>query len=308
MRGDELRTRKALPFLIFVILLGCGDAENLTITIRKVRVWPLCADGNKIPAPRAVASGRDDEVIVLDTAARVLVYDKDGALKRWWRMPQTEAGNPEGACVLKDGRIAVADTHYHRVTFFDQEGKIAGQLGREGRKQGEFIYPVSIVQDDKENIYIAEYGGNDRVQKFTREGEFLTSFGQGFGTGAGQFQRPSGMVWHGGKIYIADAINNRIQVFSDSGEFVKVLGTEQPSLSLHYPYDIALGRDGVLYVVEYGACRVSRISLEGRLLGRYGSSGSGHGQFSTPWGVAVDSGLRIIVADTRNRRVVELRQ
>ena len=67
-----------------------------------------------------------------------------------------------------------------------------------------------------------------------------------------------------------------------------------------------MGRDGTLYVVEYGVGRVSRVSLDGKLLGRFGSAGSGEGEFATPWGIAVDSKMRIRVADTGNRRIVEL--
>jgi DNA-binding beta-propeller fold protein YncE len=178
-------------------------------------------------------------------------------------------------------------------------------LGREGRGPGEFVYPVTIVQDDQENWYVCEYGSNDRIQKFSKGDDFLLAFGT-FGTAPGQFQRPSGMVWRAGKLYVADAINNRIQVFSDSGRFIGVLGSPEKPLSLGLPYALQLGPDDSLYVVEYAAGRVSRVSLDGELLGRYGRTGGGTGEFATPWGISVDSRGRIRVADTGNRRIVEL--
>ena len=64
---------------------------------------------------------------------------------------------------------------------------------------------------------------------------------------------------------------------------------------------------GELFVVEYGGNRVSHLSADGKLLGRFGSVGTGTNQFSTPWGIAVDSEGRVIVADTGNRRIVELK-
>jgi DNA-binding beta-propeller fold protein YncE len=115
------------------------------------------------------------------------------------------------------------------------------------------------------------------------------------------------MVWHGGKIYVADAINNRIQVFSGEGELLEILGSPEEPLSLHFPYDIALGVDGSLYVVEFGGCRTSKVGLEGRLLGRFGTAGGGRGELHTPWGIAVDSEMRMLIADTGNRRIVELK-
>jgi hypothetical protein len=42
-------------------------------------------------------------------------------------------------------------------------------------------------------------------------------------------------------------------------------------------------------------------------LGRYGSIGTDEGQFATPWGISVDRQSRVYVADTGNRRIVELR-
>jgi DNA-binding beta-propeller fold protein YncE len=71
-------------------------------------------------------------------------------------------------------------------------------------------------------------------------------------------------------------------------------------------YDIKVGPDRTLYVVEYAAGRVTRLDREGRVLGRYGSTGSGPGQFTTPWGIAVDARGHIYVGDTGNRRIVEL--
>jgi DNA-binding beta-propeller fold protein YncE len=219
-------------------------------------------------------------------------------------MPDYADGKPEKICQFRDGRLAVADTHYHRVLFFDSEGNELARHGSLGRDAGQFIFPVAVVEDDSRNYYVCEYGSNDRVQKFSGDGEFLLQFG-GFGTEPGQFQRPSGVVWRDGKVYVVDAFNSRIQVFSDQGEFVEILGVGNESATLNYPYDIATNDRGDLFVVEYGAGRVSKFECTGKLLGRYGTMGSGEGQFSRPWGIAVDAEHHVYVADTENRRVVQ---
>jgi DNA-binding beta-propeller fold protein YncE len=234
------------------------------------------------------------------------VYDVEGKLQRQWWMPDYSVGKPEKICQFRDGRLAVADTHYHRVVFFDPEGNVLAVRGSLGREPGQYIYPVAVVEDDSENYYVCEYGSNDRVQKFDKEGNFLLQFG-GFGTEKGEFQRPSGIVWLAGKVYVVDAFNSRIQVFSDQGEFLEVLADGNESAALNIPYDIAADTKGNLFVVEYGAGRVSKFDGSGKLLGRYGSIGPGEGQFSTPWGLAVDRQSRVYIADTGNRRLVELR-
>jgi iron(III) transport system ATP-binding protein len=284
---------------------GCRESvSGPAIPIAQVHSWPVPPAGLLQPGARSLTIGNHGEVIALDTGGRVLVYAPDGTVARQWQMPETRNGNPEGVCVLRDGRIVVGDTHYHRIVVFAPDGQSFTTFGKEGQGPGEFIYPVAVTKDAQENLYVAEYGSNDRVQKFTADGKFLLAFG-GFGTKPGEFQRPSGLVWHAGRIYAADAFNNRIQVFSDDGKFLKILDSGGRPLSLQLPYDLKLGPDDTLFAIEYGAGRVTRLDLEGRLLGRYGTIGSGPGQFATPWGIAVDA-KRIYVADTGNRRIVEL--
>ena len=166
---------------------------------------------------------------------------------------------------------------------------------------------MGICKDPDENLYICEYGGHDRVQKFSREGVWLAEFG-GFGTGPGEFQRPSGLAWLAGKIYVTDAVNNRVLIFTDAGKYLGILGEpNQPPIDFNLPYDIAAGGDGALYIIEYGAGRLTKLSPEGKVIGRYGRTGSGEGEFATPWGLTIDSKMRVRIADTKNRRIVALK-
>jgi ABC-type multidrug transport system ATPase subunit/sugar lactone lactonase YvrE len=308
--GQRVVVKVVALLLICFALAGCtsaaGGPAEPALAVSKVLSWSMPADGVRIPTPRAVHVGLKQEVFVLDNAGRVLVYDAEGKLQRQWWMPDYSVGKPEKICQFRDGRLAVADTHYHRVVFFDSDGNVLALRGSLGRDPGQYIYPVAVVEDDDENYYVCEYGSNDRVQKFDKDGNFLLQFG-GFGTETGEFQRPSGIVWLAGKVYVVDAFNSRIQVFSDQGEFLEVLADGNESAALNTPYDIAADAKGDLFVVEYGAGRVSKFDTSGKLLGRYGSIGAGEGQFSTPWGLAVDRQSRVYVADTGNRRLVELR-
>jgi DNA-binding beta-propeller fold protein YncE len=275
--------------------------------VQSIEYWAIPREGSRIPAPRNVAIGPNGTIYALDNAARVLVYDADsGECRAQWYMPEGEAGNPEGLCLLADGRLAVADTHYHRIVFFTQQGELSEMWGRQGDEPGQFFWPVGIAQDNAGYLYVSEYGGEQRVQKLTVDGEFVLQFG-GSGAEPGRFQRPSGVAWHRGKVYVADAINNRIQVFSENGEFLEVFASSPKAPDLQYPYDLCPGPADDLFVVEYRAGRVTRFGLDGRLLGRFGKTGRGEGEFSTPWGLTVDAQGRVIVADTGNRRIVELR-
>lgn len=307
------RVRLALLcFLVFLGLAGCSQHDSESpIPVKETRGWMLPAEGPTQPTPRSLTTGPANELAVLDTAGRVLIYDSKGTLLRQWKMLDVQFGKPEGIVWLKDGQLVVCDTHYHRLVWFDQNGKVNRVVGERGTGPAQFVFPVGITKDAAENLYVCEYGGHDRVQVFSRDGTWLREFGSP-GTGPGQFQRPSGLVWHAGQVFVADAVNNRILVFKDSGEYVGLLGAHSganratSALSFNLPYDIALAPDGAFYVIEYGAGRLSKVSTDGRLLGRYGSTGGGSGEFATPWGLAVDNRMRIYVADTKNRRIISL--
>lgn len=288
---------------LILLACGCTDSTDGQFIPRQVLRKSIPSAGATIPAPRAVTTAPDDTLYLLDNAGRVLVFDKDGDPIRQWNMPESDVGNPEGICVLSNGQIAVADTHYHRVVVFDSSGTVVRMVGQEGQNDGDFYWPVAVVEDDQGNLFVSEYGGANRVQKFNKDWQHLLTFGN-IGDQPGEFQRPSGMAWHEDQLYIVDAFNDRIQVFDGQGHFLKVLGMQDETSRLHYPYDIALGPGRDLWVIEYGAGRISRFSLNGELLGRFGSTGSGPNQFGTPWGLAVDSNRRIWVADTRNHRLV----
>ncbi len=92
-----------------------------------------------------------------------------------------------------------------------------------------------------------------------------------YGMANGQFDAPfSAIVDSSGNVFVADTINNRIQKFQ--------LSNSCPT--------------GTTQVVS-GVCFVTT----------WGSLGTANGQFSYPYGIAVDSSNNVFVADTANHRI-----
>ena len=290
--------------IMAVLVAGCGGRRAPAV-FQHEAVWRMAPSETGIPAPRSLCVATNGELYVLDTIGRVLVYGADGALAREWSMPETSVGRPEGIVELRDGSILVADTHYHRLVRFSPDGEVLSMWGRKGEGPGEFIYPVAVTQDPEGFIYVAEYGGNDRIQVFRETGEVVRSFGS-FGTGEGQLQRCSGLAFMEGRLYVADAINNRVQVYTPQGELVASY-TRPGDVAFRFPYDIAVTAAGTLAVIEYTAGRITEINPDGSLVGRYGRTGRGEGAFATPWGIAAGADGRIFVADTGNHRIVVVR-
>jgi DNA-binding beta-propeller fold protein YncE len=82
--------------------------------------------------------------------------------------------------------------------------------------------PWGITIDDDGNVYVADWR-NDRIQKFSADGQYLMKFGAS-GTGDGEFNRPTGVaVDRDGVIYVTDWGNDRLQICAADGSFIAQL-------------------------------------------------------------------------------------
>ena len=108
-----------------------------------------------------------------------------------------------------------------------------------------------------------------------------------------------------GAILVVSAFSDRLEVFSEAGDYRGTLGGEN-AVPLNFPYDIDRAADGTLWVPEYKGGRVTALNPDGSLRGRWGSVGTGVNELRAPWGLAVDASGRVWVADTENRRLVVL--
>jgi DNA-binding beta-propeller fold protein YncE/ABC-type Fe3+ transport system permease subunit len=258
--------------------------------------------------PRAIdVDAKNEYLFIIDKQARVQRFGFDGKPQVQWQMPESENGKPTGVSVGPDGRIYVADTHYFRVIVYDADGKEQLRLGEFGRGPRQFIYITDIAFGPNGNLYVSEYGGNDRVQVFDASGNYLFEFAS-LGE-HGKLNRPQSLVFNSDKseLYIADACNHRIVVVDVNGKFLREFGSAGRGLGqLTYPYGLTVLRDGSILVAEFGNNRLQRFDVAGKPLGIFGSIGRGPGQLQYPWGVAATRD-RVFVLDSGNNRVQVIR-
>ncbi len=214
---------------------------------------------------------------------------------------QGQFNGPFGIASDAAGNVYVADTFDYRVQKFDANGnflrawgkdvKVGGVTGYEvclaadtckagvnGSGDGEFNLPHGIVVDAAGNVYVADTY-NSRIQKFDSDGNYLGQWGSG-GAVAGQFNRPMGLAVDGaGNLYVAEVVNNRVQKFSGAGTFLAAWG-----------YNVVVGGG-----INFEICTPADTC-------QAGSSSTGNGGFTNPYGGAV-FGATVYVADTFNHRV-----
>jgi tripartite motif-containing protein 71 len=105
-------------------------------------------------------------------------------------------------------------------------------------------------------------------------------------------------------VWAVDKNNNRIQGFSDQGEFLTAFGSSGAGNGqLSGPAAIALDAEGDIWVAERGNHRVQEFNENGQYLSKFGSQGSGNGQFSGygPRDLAIDAEGDIWVSDYSGR-------
>jgi DNA-binding beta-propeller fold protein YncE len=73
-----------------------------------------------------------------------------------------------------------------------------------------------------------------------------------------------------------------------------------------WPSSVAIDAADDLWVSDEGANRISRLSLDGRLLAQWGAAGSGDGELNRPASICLSDGDSLYVADTMNHRVQKL--
>lgn len=253
--------------------------------------------------PRAMALAPDGCLFVVDKTARIQRFSPAGEFETCWQMPEWEAGKPTGLSVDSAGRVLVADTHYHRVIIFDRDGRELARFGSNGTGDGQFLLTTVAVADAKGQIYVGEYGDNDRINIFSPDLKFVRSFGR---EDIGEpFIRPQSIaIDPDGTLWVADACRHRICHFTHEGALLGAFGSlgREPG-QMQYPYHVAVCPDGTLLVSEFGNNRLQRFDRAGKSLEIWGGTGTGPGQLLSPWSVAVTDKGVVYVLDSGNNRV-----
>jgi len=195
------------------------------------------------PSSFAVGSSH---VYVADTGHdRIRTFTLDGRPDRSFGSPGSGPGElrtPHGVALAGE-RVLVADTDNHRVQVFSLAGAFLASFGERGSDPGSFDSPVAIAANRRGEIYVAGRR-NHRIQRFRDDGRFLTTWGTR-GLLPGLFVGPAALEWAGGRLFAADALGARVQVFDLHGNALYLFG-DAPSRAgehegaLHEPAGIAV--------------------------------------------------------------------
>ena len=162
---------------------------------------------------------------------------------------------------------------------------------------GQLSQPRGVGLDAEGNAYVADFG-NDRIQKFGPQLQFVKAWGEK-GDLPGQFKQPGDVaVGPDGQVFVADTWNQRVQVFTPDGVYKREWGDKY-----YGPRGIAVAPNGTVYLADTGNHRVRKFSKDGAEQLSWGGLGKEPGQFTEPVGLAVDKDGHVYVADNGNARL-----
>jgi DNA-binding beta-propeller fold protein YncE len=220
------------------------------------------------------------------------------------------------------------------IMKYTMAGDLVLQIGRRGASTGnldtENVHQATdlFVDTAANEVYAADGYGNKRVIVFDSEtGAFKRMWGA-FGNpppatfaanapapqaqttpeGPPEFGLPHAIkVSRDGVVYVADRINNRIQMFTRDGAFLRqVRVTNEGSDVVPVPAGFAFSpdqRQQFLYVVDSGAMRIVIFERAGMAqIGAVGTRGANPGQFDIVHHMAVDSKGNLYTAEIVNQR------
>ncbi len=261
--------------------------------------------GVKMGAPASVAFDSKGHMFVLTRGEQAFFeFDRNGAFVR--AFGDRLFTRAHGLHIDRDDNLWATDVSAHVVMKLDRSGKVLLTLGTKG-EAGEWDEATGSRKLDQPNdVAIGSNGdvfvvqghtpgpkGDPRVLKFDRDGRFIKSWG-GKGSGPGQFQVAHAIeIDRQGLLWVADRENQRVQIFTADGAFVREI--KYAGL----PCDLDIGRRAI-YMVNGFAGQLLKLDLRGNVLAALGRPGTAPGEFGEAHMVAVSRKDEVYVADTVN--------
>ena len=145
------------------------------------------------------------------------------------------------------GQVYVADTGNNQLQVLNSDLKFSHMFGKEGSGEAKVKHPLGVAVDKQGLVYVVN-GENHCIQKFTPDGQFVSSFC----TKKQDFQYPASIaVDDNGLLYITSSKGHHGSVYTTDGEYCYSINLKNTALksSNDWPASrVAIDGDGYLYV------------------------------------------------------------
>ena len=169
-----------------------------------------------------VFNDKTQQLYVVDAHRhKIIVFNQDGGIDFTIGERGPEPGQfnyPTNIAIDSNGRLYVSDTMNFRIQILEADGTFVNTFGEVGDRIGNVNRLKGVGVDTEGHIYAVDASYNN-FQIFDNQGQLLLIVGKPGYTEPAEFSMPAGVhVDKNNRIFIADQLNRRIQMFEYLGE------------------------------------------------------------------------------------------
>ena len=200
---------------------------------------------------------------------------------------------PRSLSVASDsiGNLYLLDDHHSKIVKLLVDGTTL-EWGSLGTQNGEFNFPTGIAIDSENNVYVAD-SYNQRIQKFSSNGEFLAKWHV-------EDQPVLLAVDDKDNVYAVTSLDF-VKKFSTNGKLLASLNPIGSSQKMHLTSPVVITSDSAenVYVVDSDTHRVVKMDNSGNFLTQWSLKINDDDERPRfPSGIAVDSNDDVYVVDS----------
>ena len=271
----------------------------------KEEILPLTIPGHTLGETEGVSMNAAGDLFVYSrtgsvgiarggAAAELFEFDPNLKFMKLWGPGNYAASFAHSVRVDRRQNVWMIDEGSGMIVKFDPQGNVKMVLGRKlesidylqeylerGQKnadlhpvgaQGTFNRPTDVTWDPQDNIYVSDGYGNSRIVKIAPDGTWLKWVGT-YGSGQDQFNTPHSIAYAGGKLYVADRGNDRIQVYDTDLHYKKTI----TGVGMPWAVCVSPGPTQYLWSGDGMTGKIYKLDLNGKLLG-WAQTGQHQGQ------------------------------
>ncbi|WP_413583060.1 hypothetical protein [Bdellovibrio sp. HCB288] len=232
---------------------------------------------------------------------------------------KTLFGTPYSLAQSPNGKIVVFDPNGSGAVFFlDSNLKNNGTISTYGTGDGQIYSARTVAVDSDNNVYVVD-AGNNRVQKFGPEGQFIRKWGVlgSSPTSPYEFSTMYGIAVDSQKNvyvtnYYAAGHMAQIKVYDSDGSHLRTIGAFDDGVTcagcpgyFNSITAITVDQYDNVYAMDMSAGRIHKFFADGSPTIAFGSVGSGNGQFPSNFtaSMTVSSDDRLYVSQDIPARI-----
>jgi hypothetical protein len=235
---------------------------------------------------------------------RLFEFDPNGTFVKEWGVGLYGLEFAHAVRVDREDNVWIVDEGTNMVIKFNPQGRVVMVLGRRPEpvagafdsttparppEKYRFGRPTDVTWDPQGNIFVSDGYVNSRVVKFDKNGRFVKSVGAERGSAPSQLNTPHSITSDSrGNIYVGDRGNARVQVFDND----LVLRAIYDQVGNPWAVCVSPAPNEFLFVSNSNpdsnpapsweiTGEIYKMTLDGKIVGKFGKAGKGLGEFST---------------------------